>query len=50
MKKIHTYNEELENKLMMLTDDQLMEWFKNNELDKKDLLELIVIDTGGTLC
>lgn len=42
MKTTHEYNEELENQLMMLTDDELMEWFESNKLDDKDLLELIV--------
>lgn len=45
MKTNHTYTEELEDKLMMLTDDQLMEWFENNKLDDKDLLELIIRDS-----
>lgn len=45
MKTNHTYTEELEDKLMMLTDDQLMEWFENNKLDDKDLLELIICDS-----
>lgn len=45
MKINHDYTEELEDKLMMLTDDQLMEWFENNKLDDKDLLELIICDS-----
>jgi hypothetical protein len=48
MKITNEYNEELENKLMMFDDDELMEWFKTNSLSDKDLLELIICDNIRT--
>lgn len=46
MKLKQTYNEELETILMQLTDDELMEWFKTNELvcANPNLLEVIQLD------
>jgi F0F1-type ATP synthase delta subunit len=48
MKTINEYNEQLENILMMFDDDKLMEWFKSNSLNEKDLLELIIRDNIET--
>jgi hypothetical protein len=36
MKKINEWNEELEFKLMSLSDDDLKEWFKENTINWKE--------------
>lgn len=33
MKQVHIYTSELQRKLILLTEDEVIEWFKTNTID-----------------
>jgi len=44
VKKVHAYNDALENELMYLTEDEIMVWFESNTIvyEEPSLLKVVL--------